>query len=688
MIRETELNLFVPSPELLVRLASGDRPLGVPAGPPRIRFLRETYFDTPDHALRRRGMTCKLRQTRGEPPTVVVTTGEGPDSEGITSRTRLTAAAIGVGVFETLRGSSEPAVTIRRIVDPGRLRPQLALDIQRLGRSFRGGVLHRPILDLYFDRITVQIGGASTTLHEVRVRRHRRGGPSVRELAQALRDRHHLFPDGLTTLQRAYRILSAAGRSDRPELSPYALSLALVVVKNGRVALRRKGKALSLPTFRGSGEDAARALTGDILAHADYPLQRVGTTEARTGRPALEIWMAPDPEVGEQSLPHAGEFVWYPWHGLVQDVGRPELRDPTLISALLLLTRRRLQGRLPWVSGHAPVPDGQREGRAASPDDARGLLSDPDPSLGGRLASLEKLLEALHVAENRSVPLEERVAATSRLARDLASLFLGEVSAAKGEALSVDEANQVQSAMLFTDVVSIRVRGILDRLSASVMDDLLPGLEAMDVQVRGWSGLMHQDRMALLRLLQERYLPSMVVAPEWGPSFLPQMPPAGCAVGIFCRTSAREEVRFLHLILGPDTPSLLAVPGSATVVPLEEVIRGFFFDRNPALERAETHFFRITTGEAVVREEPPAPATVETRRSLVTRIVVNQSMPEDHQAQLLRAMERQVSRRDALLGWPDIYPVRGPLDLSGLDALLALRAPWRKEKPSPPEGPR
>ena len=47
MIRETELNLFVPSPELLVRLASGERPLGVRAGPPRIRVLRETYFDTP-----------------------------------------------------------------------------------------------------------------------------------------------------------------------------------------------------------------------------------------------------------------------------------------------------------------------------------------------------------------------------------------------------------------------------------------------------------------------------------------------------------------------------------------------------------------------------------------------------------------------------------------------------------------
>ena len=40
MIREVELNLFVPSSELLVRLASGEKPLGVPAGPPRIRVIQ------------------------------------------------------------------------------------------------------------------------------------------------------------------------------------------------------------------------------------------------------------------------------------------------------------------------------------------------------------------------------------------------------------------------------------------------------------------------------------------------------------------------------------------------------------------------------------------------------------------------------------------------------------------------
>jgi hypothetical protein len=48
-------------------------------------------------------------------------------------------------------------------------------------------------------------------------------------------------------------------------------------------------------------------------------------------------------------------------------------------------------------------------------------------------------------------------------------------------------------------------------------------------------------------------------------------------------------------------------------------------------------------------------------------------MPEGYQAQLLRALERQVTRKDPLIGWSDIFPVAGPLSLTGLVRLLDLR---------------
>ena len=56
----------------------------------------------------------------------------------------------------------------------------------------------------------------------------------------------------------------------------------------------------------------------------------------------------------------------------------------------------------------------------------------------------------------------------------------------------------------------------------------------------------------------------------------------------------------------------------------------------------------------------------------MVRVLVRMRMPENSQAQLLRALERQVTRRNPLIGWSDLYPIKGPLDLTGLDGLLDL----------------
>lgn len=713
MIREVELNLFVPSSELLVRLASGERPLGVKAGPPRIRVLRETYFDTPDQALRSRGMTCKLRQGEDEDPSVVVTVGEGPDSEGITSRSRLTASAVGLGLYETLKGDSEPALQIQKFVDPADLRPHIALDIQRLGRILRTRVLRRAILLLFFDRITVQVGRSSSVFHELRIRRRMKGGPLIRDLGQMLRDRYHLFPDGLSTLQRAHRILAMEGRTKDSDLSPYAMSLALALFREGDLGLVERNECLTLPTFRGSGEDAARALLADLAGSDDLELVRLGTTEPRKGQPSMEVWAgeAPPSEDGRE----AGKaLAWHSWHDLLEDAGGCGYSDPNLLSALLLLTRRRLLGQLTWV------PPGTSSGSGAP-----GIRRAPSPPPEGDEVSAEvrcvnELLPILRSVENRGAALEERLLGVGKLSRELSDLFSNEVRTIKERILSEDDRPGSPSSLPALDLISVRVRAITDRLYSVVGRDLLPSLEQRRVHLRAWSGLMHEDRRALLEEFTQKLLPSLKVVADWGPALVPEMPSCGCALGLSVRTKGSEATRFFHLVLGEETPSFIRVSGSTVVLPLEEVVRGYLFSRYPALERAETHLFRFKTVEVTVREAIPNPAfqpggarsegepgtgspggvtgilepslgdggdlaephplflpaspTVvsETRQSVVVRVLTHRSMPEVHQAQLVRALERQVARKSPLIGWSDIYPVSGPMDLSGLPGLLDL----------------
>jgi hypothetical protein len=694
MIRETELNLFVPSPELLVRLASGERPLGIRAGPPRIKALRETFFDTGDQALRRRGMTCKLRQVEGEEPSVVVTVGEGPDSEGITSRSRLTAAAIGAGVFETLRGDSEPATQIQKFVDPSQLRPQIALDIQRLGRVYRGGLFLKPVLLLFFDRITVQVGGTSTVLHEISIRRRREGGPLIRGIGQQLRDQYHLFPDGLTTLQRAYRVLAVEQKAVDQEFSPYGLNLALALFWDGKLGLTRKGDELHIPTFRGSGEDAARALSEDLTGDADLPLLRLGTTELREGRAVAELWTIPDPVLTPEVISRRRQLRWFPWHELLEEVGRQDLRDPTLVSTLLLLTRRNLLGQLPWVPGQTAT-------RAEEADEAFSALgTQAPPDLAPELRRIQNILPLLRETENPRNDLETRLKAASQISEELDRVFFQDVTRAKGRILSGVSGEGEGAPIQLVDLMSIRIRGIVDRLDRCFKEDLSGKLEEANIHFRTWAGIMHADRMALLDQFSSQNVPSMQVASEWGPSLIPDMPLAGCAVGLLARTPGADGTRFFHVVLRKDPPSFLPVPGTAMVLPLEEVIRGYFLTQLPELEKAEIFMFRFMTGAATVRElapraeplqgyfgedeedstapvdpvnTPPLPLFLETRQSVVVRVLAHRKMPESCQAQLLRALERQVSRRNPLIGWSDLYTVVGPLELSGLDQLLALR---------------
>ncbi len=742
MIREVELNLLVPSSELLVRLASGEMPLGVAAGPPRIRLLRETYFDTPDQALRRRGMTCKLRQGEGEQPSVVVTVGEGPDSEGITSRSRLMASAIGLGVFETLRGESEMAAQIRKVVDPSALKPLIALEIQRLGRALRTRVLRRPVLLLLFDRITVQIGRSSSVFHEIRVRRVGRGGPLIRDIAQGLRDQYHLFPDGLSTLQRAHRILAMEGRTGEEEISPYALNLVLVLFRDGELGLLDRKGLLSIPSFRGSGEDAARALLSDLTGREDLELARLGTTDPRMDQPAMEVWAAPAPASREGETPSPKALLWHPWHLLLEEIGRGALEDPDLLPPLLLLTRRRLCGQMKWIPPHDPS-----EPSSFPPSDRGG-----DPGSAGEvpaeILSVELLLPLLRKAEDRRLPLRERLAAVGELSERLEALFLHEVRGLKERILSGETDPARTPPLRLLDLLSVRVRGITDRLYEVVGGELLPGLAREGIQLKSWSGLSKEERRALMEEFHRTYLPAMKVVADWGPAFVPEMPPVGCAMGLLSRAKGSESGRFFHLVLAPSTPSFMKVPGGLGVLPLEEVVRGYFCTTHPGLERADTHLFRFRTAEVTIREVRPAPpvqsdlaasgerkvhpepassregsgrgepgstgetfsedrqarglepepvvtepgpavtkpepvvtepgpavtepepVVTETRQSVVVRVVVNPSMVEIHQAQLLRALERQISRKSPLIGWSDIYPVPGPMDLSGLPGLL------------------
>ena len=303
------------------------------------------------------------------------------------------------------------------------------------------------------------------------------------------------------------------------------------------------------------------------------------------------------------------------------------------------------------------------------------------------LKRFDQLLPLLRVIENPREDLGTRVVTLSALSRDLSRLFLREMTQLKGRILSYGEEGEVQRSVQLVDLLSIRVRGVVDRLYSCMENELSGKLRDAGLHLCSWSTLSTEERSAVLQRFNEEHLSGMKVAPEWSPSFVPEMPLSGCAVGVLARYPDSEGTRFFHMVLPKDQPSFLQVPGTHEVLPLEEAVRGYFLTEIPELAGASTHMFRFTTGAATVREPAPLPETmvmeeseptkedsdsgglseaqarsapgesVETRQSVVVRIMIHQSMPESYQGQLLRALERQVNRANQIIGLSDLFPV-------------------------------
>ena len=373
MKRETELNVLLPSRELLVKLVAENRPLGLRASAPKKRVLLEIFFDTPEGSLREQGMTCRLCQIEGELPAVVVTTGEGSEEGGVVSRTMMKASAVGTGIFETLRGESEAARQVQSVADPLRLRPQVALNIRRLQRTVRGGLFFRPVFELFFDVVTVQVGGVAKSYQELHLQDLGPGGPEILDLVQVLRDRYHIFPDGLSTLQRGVRFLNLAREQLETVAAPVHVNVALVAIAGNRIALVPSDDGLTIPTFRGAGEDAALALAQDVTVSGNPSLTRLGSTEPGPDGAVLEIWtLATDSVEGEGS----NGVTWVPWHLLLEHTGTEGLTDPTLRWALLYLTHSAIEGMYPSLTSvEGSLPPELKAGDSSEKEPAPGPAS-------------------------------------------------------------------------------------------------------------------------------------------------------------------------------------------------------------------------------------------------------------------------------------------------------------------------
>src|SRR5690242_10188149 len=203
-----EVRWEVPTPELLQELIGAKLPLDLRSTPPAHVFHRDVFLDTEEGSLRELGITCRFRLTSDDRRLLMLSVRE-PAVRGRAGSViwqRYDAATPELDPLEAARGSSEPARRLRAIIDPARLRVDLALSTERHVRCGDARFLRRGRVEFVYDAVTVEQGPVRRRFHEMKARRLAKGRPPLAAVAEEMQARFDIRPTIVAKIDRARQL--------------------------------------------------------------------------------------------------------------------------------------------------------------------------------------------------------------------------------------------------------------------------------------------------------------------------------------------------------------------------------------------------------------------------------------------------------------------------------------------------
>ena len=680
MIRR--LNVPVVDEARFAELTGKRRPLGMTATKPAYQLLRETYFDTSDQALAEQSMTLSVRTEARGHSVLELSVAEGVNLQGIVEETLLETPVVNGGLYATLAEDSEVASRVRKFVAaPDALRPQAAVDIDRETRELKAGPFGQVSHQIVFDEVIAHAPGITREFREVTIVQVKSGKTTLEELGDRLRTNHGITADGLDTFGRVRRRLVAPQGAERPEVA-HDVRVALLIMKDWHVALVEGPDGFALPSARGSGEDIARDFLAELRGIESKPgldLDLVGFSTARRGGSDLEVWLH---ELLGDEEPES--VIWIPLMELMTRLGGPRLRDPGLISTVLMLVRSEMGLRLVREAPHRktipvvlPV-----EGRAAGLKPGKGS----DDYLDLELSILDFNQRVLELAEDDTVPLLERFRFMSIFSSNMDEFFIVRVGRLKDEVSGRGGGDDEDlSPEQLLDIVAVRVRALLARQYTLLNGELLPALADKGARVVAWDDLSEDQRRELSRTFTSDVFPlltplSLTSGP--GRSF-PRLVSLGLALAVALRRgeAGRSELGYVPVPEGLDR--FLPVPGTGDVIPVEALIGANAEDLFTGAKVERAYPFRASRiGDVELDEDSTGSLLsavadeVEARPfKPVIRIEVDATMPREVRASLLGAIRDDQVMDGATLTRSDVYEAPGLVDLTALAELCDLKVP-------------
>ncbi len=346
------------------------------------------------------------------------------------------------------------------------------------------------------------------------------------------------------------------------------------------------------------------------------------------------------------------------------------------------------------LSGHRPTPSGQTPhagtagaGSALEPDldadldayeDPEGIELPADRFLDRERSWLAFNERVLELAEDPRTPLLERANFLAIFASNLDEFFMVRVAGLKRR-IATGVATRSASGLLPREVLELiwtRSRELMARHAACFQQDVLPALADEGVQLVRWAELSETEQARLFTLFRQRIFPVLTPLAVDPAHPFPYISGLSLNLAVVVRNPVSGHRHFARVKVPPLLSRFLeAAPDR--YVPIEDVIAAHLEELFPGMEVLAHHSFRLTRNEDLEVEEDDAENLLQAlEKELMRRRFgppVRLEVEESIDPYILDLLVRELKISDV-----EVYPLPGPLDLTGLFGIASLDRPELK----------
>ncbi|HEY8677573.1 MAG TPA: polyphosphate kinase 1 [Candidatus Dormibacteraeota bacterium] len=306
----------------------------------------------------------------------------------------------------------------------------------------------------------------------------------------------------------------------------------------------------------------------------------------------------------------------------------------------------------------------------------------PGRYLNRELSHLQFDDRVLAMAEDRDLPLLERVRFLAILAENLDQFFQVRVAGLKDQLL-VPMAQTSPDGMTTSEqlrAIHRAVDALLARSTPLFEREIAPALAEHGIRLVVEDDLDDTDRAYVAEEFTARIYPVLTPLAVDPAHPFPYISHLSLNLAVSVSDPTRHEMRFARVKVPPLLPRFIALPDGGRFIPLEQVIAMHLDSLFPGMDVISHHPFRVTRDadlDLVDDEADDLLAAIQNelhrqqRKASVVRLEVDDGMSDEVLGLLVRELDLEPT---------DVYRVNGLLDLRALWSLYGLDRPDLKDE--------